>query len=197
MLPGASVADYEMPDTLALTDPAQYRALFEPTRQRIVSLLLERAATVSEVAEVFSKPKGTIGHHMKVLEDAGLVHVVRTERVRALEAKYYGRTARVFLFERVGAAVGEAQRILQRASDEVGAAEKAARSAPEGESPVLDANRRDVRIPAEQAHAFQERLAELLLDFAQAPRGGSTTYALTYAIFPTSQAPLPTRGDQR
>ena len=45
-------------------------------------------------------PKGTVGHHCKTLEAAGLIRVVRTRRVRALEEKFYGRTARVFVFGR-------------------------------------------------------------------------------------------------
>jgi DNA-binding transcriptional ArsR family regulator len=44
-------------------------------------------------------PKGTVGHHLKVLERAGLVHVVRTRRVRAVTEKYYGRVARLFLYQ--------------------------------------------------------------------------------------------------
>src|SRR5699024_10214475 len=98
----------------------EYRALFEDTRKQIVSLLLERAATTSELAEVLGKPKGTVGHHLKVLEEAGLVHVVRTKKVRALEAKYYGRTARVFLYRREHEAVGEEERVLANAAAEIG-----------------------------------------------------------------------------
>src|SRR5699024_9538805 len=95
------VPDYPLDDGLTLEDPAQYRALFEETRQQIVTLLSERAATVSELAATLQKPKGTVGHHMQVLADAGLVHVVRTQKVRALVAKYWGRTARIFYYHRV------------------------------------------------------------------------------------------------
>ena len=44
-------------------------------------------------------PKGTVGHHLKVLEKAGLVRVVRTRKVRALTEKYYGRVARLFVLK--------------------------------------------------------------------------------------------------
>jgi hypothetical protein len=44
-------------------------------------------------------PKGTVGHHLKVLERAGLIRVVRTRKVRAVTEKFYGRTARLFLFK--------------------------------------------------------------------------------------------------
>src|SRR5699024_8136111 len=138
----AAVPDYELPDELLLNEPQQYRALFEDTRQQIVSLLSERAATISELAEVLSKPKGTIGHHMNVLARVGLVHVVRTERVRALTAKYWGRTARVFYYHRIEAAVGSAQRTLERSAAEVSRLESG------GDETVFDVNRREARIPA-------------------------------------------------
>ena len=75
--------DYELAEALDLADARQYRALFEDTRREIVSLLLERAATTSELAEVLGKPKGTIGHHLKVLEEAGLASRVEPVRVAA------------------------------------------------------------------------------------------------------------------
>ena len=43
--------------------------------------------------------KGTVAHHLKVLEAAGLVKVVRTRRVRALTESFYGRTARLFVIK--------------------------------------------------------------------------------------------------
>lgn len=86
--------DYELDDVLDVDRPEQFKALFEETRVAIVDLLLERAATVKELAETLGKPKGTIGHHVSALVAAGLIRVVRTRMVRAIEAKYYGRVAR-------------------------------------------------------------------------------------------------------
>ena len=43
-------------------------------------LLRERAASTSELAVALEAPKGTVGHHLKVLESAGLIRVVRTAR---------------------------------------------------------------------------------------------------------------------
>lgn len=187
--------DYDLPDALMLEDPAQYRALFEETRHKIVALLSERAATVTELAVALDKPKGTIGHHVQVLADAGLVHVVRTEKVRALEAKYWGRTARIFWYERVGAAVGDAQRLLDDAAAEVGRLEAAAREAGTDVEGVLDVNRRDVRVPVERVREFRERLGRLLVEFADEPRGGDTTYALIFGVFPSEMPQLPARDE--
>lgn len=65
-------------------------------RTTILGLLRERAATVAELAEAVERPTSTVAHHVKVLVDAGLLQVVRTRRVRAVEERFYGRTARMF-----------------------------------------------------------------------------------------------------
>ena len=81
------------------SEPEQLRALGDDLRSRIIALLRDRAASTTELAAKLGLPKGTVGHHVKVLEKAGLVHVVRTRQVRAVTEKYYGRTARLFLFK--------------------------------------------------------------------------------------------------
>lgn len=176
--------DYDLPERLELTEPAQYRALFEETRARIVQLLLERAATTTELADAIGRPKGTIGHHLKALESAGLVHVVRTRRVRALEARYYGRTARVFLYREVGEAVGEPQRVLARAADEI-----------RGAAGVVDvpvtANQRYARIPVARAEEWKRRLDELTVELTREPAAGDTTFSLVVALYPVETGRLP------
>ncbi|HEY6379575.1 MAG TPA: helix-turn-helix domain-containing protein, partial [Candidatus Dormibacteraeota bacterium] len=64
-----------------------------PLRSMILDLLLERAATVAELAAAAGRPKSTLAHHVKVLVDAGMIRVVRTRRVRAIDERFYERTA--------------------------------------------------------------------------------------------------------
>ena len=64
-----------------------------------MALLRERAATTTELAEAVGLAKGTVAHHLKVLETAGLVRVVRTRQVRALTESFYGRVARLFVLK--------------------------------------------------------------------------------------------------
>jgi DNA-binding transcriptional ArsR family regulator len=87
--------DYELADTVELTRPDQLKAIGDPLRFTILGLLSEQAATTSQLADALERPRGTIGHHVKVLEQAGLVRVVRTRPVRGLTEKYYGRVARL------------------------------------------------------------------------------------------------------
>src|SRR5438128_5852581 len=91
-----SSPDYDLADRIALTTPSQVKAISHPLRTTILGLLHERAATVTELAVALERPKSTVAHHVKVLTEAGLVRVVRTRRVRAIEERFYGRTARLF-----------------------------------------------------------------------------------------------------
>jgi DNA-binding transcriptional ArsR family regulator len=65
-------------------------ALADELRVRILATTRERPASITELASHLGRPKGTVGYHLKVLERAGLVRVVRTRRVRAVTEKYYG-----------------------------------------------------------------------------------------------------------
>jgi DNA-binding transcriptional ArsR family regulator len=116
------VADYEADDILVVAETDQLRALADDARHRIVALLRERAATTTELAQAIGLAKGTVAHHVKVLENAGLVKVVRTRRVRALTESYYGRVARLFVLKsgdetphvRVRLSVEDARRFERR-----------------------------------------------------------------------------------
>ena len=114
--------DYDAAEVLVVSEPEQLRALGDELRSKIVVRIRDRAASISELAEELGLPKGTVGHHVKVLERAGLVRVVRTRQVRALTEKYYGRTARLFDIRsgddpEAGAHIAAAS--LRRAADEI------------------------------------------------------------------------------
>jgi DNA-binding transcriptional ArsR family regulator len=95
----SDLTDYPAEDVLVVSDPAQLKALGDELRGRILSLLRERAWSTQQLSRELDLPKGTVGHHLKVLERAGLIRVVHTRRVRAVTEKFYGRVARLFLFE--------------------------------------------------------------------------------------------------
>src|SRR5438552_18670031 len=91
-----AIPDYELADRQVVSEPAQLRALADPLRATILDLLLERGATVAELAAAVRRPKSTVAHHVSVLVEAGMLRIVRTRRVRAIDERYYGRTARMF-----------------------------------------------------------------------------------------------------
>jgi len=47
--------NYELADRVVVTEPAQLRALADPLRNTILDLLLERAATVTELASAVGR----------------------------------------------------------------------------------------------------------------------------------------------
>jgi DNA-binding transcriptional ArsR family regulator len=177
--------DYDLDDVLHLETVAQYRALFEATRQQIVDLLLERSANIKELAETLGKPKGTIGHHVSVLEAAGLIHVVRTEKIRAIEAKYYGRTARTYV---IGKAPDSSVDIAPGHFLTQAASEYATLSP---DDPAVLSTLRYARIPDERAEEWNQRLTDLAAEFTKEKRGGETTYGLAIALYPTDRPHLP------
>ena len=54
---------------------------------------------------------------------------------------------------------------------------------------------RHARITEEQASEFWERMAELVAEFDQLPRSGSTMYGFAVGVYPTDQPILPESGD--
>ncbi|WRZ88523.1 winged helix-turn-helix domain-containing protein [Streptomyces sp. NBC_01007] len=74
--------------------PEQFAALAHPLRQRLLFVLGHRPATISQLAAHLDARKGNVAHHLKVLREAGLVHIAETRRVRGGTEHYYQRTAR-------------------------------------------------------------------------------------------------------
>lgn len=76
--------------TVTVNEPRQLAALGHPVRARILTALETTPVSAQRLAENLGMTHGKIGHHMKVLERAGLIDVVETRKVRALTEKIYG-----------------------------------------------------------------------------------------------------------
>src|SRR5262245_24843076 len=186
MVGNSSPPDYDLADRIALTDTSQVRAMGHPLRTTILGLLHERAATVSELAVALERPKSTVAHHVKVLSEAGLVQVVRTRRVRAIDERFYGRTARMFYVSVERGADGD--EMPRDFNDFEVAARESAAAFRDGK---LWGFIRHARISEEQASQFWERMAELIAEFDGLPRSGDTMYGFAIGVYPTDQPTLP------
>ena len=173
------VIEYDAEETLLVSEPEQLRALGDELRGRIVSLLRERAWSTQQLARELDVPKGTMGHHLKVLERAGLIRVVHTRQVRALTEKFYGRVARLFLF----AAENPADARAFGASALRDAAFQLER-APEGAGFGLVLS----RLTKAQAGRFDRRLEKLIDDFRAADAPGGKPHRLALAYWKVSDA---------
>jgi DNA-binding transcriptional ArsR family regulator len=186
----SQIPDYELADRLVVTTPARLRAIADPLRATILDLLLERAATVAELAAAVKRPRSTVAHHVNVLVDAGMLRVVRTRRVRAIDERYYGRTARVFYVGVVNRP-GEDPTTVHANALSVAAAE----SVPTHEADDLRSILRHARIPAQRAAEFWDRVDALTREFAQLPRSGDTVYGFAAGLYPTDYPTLPDPDD--
>jgi DNA-binding transcriptional ArsR family regulator len=173
--------DYELADRLALTGPDQVKAIGHPLRTTILQLLHERAATVSELAQAVGRPKSTVAHHVEVLTRNGLTRVVRTRRVRAVEERFYGRTARMFFVAAEASPAGEG--LPGDFNDFEVAARESATAFEQGR---LWGFIRHARVTEDQASRFWQRMVELVDEFDRMPRSGATTYGFAVGLYPTS-----------
>ncbi|MDF2694328.1 MAG: Regulatory protein arsR family [Labilithrix sp.] len=173
------ILEYEADETLVVSDPDQLRALGDELRGRIVSLLRERAWSTQQLARELDVPKGTIGHHLKVLERARLIRVVHTRQVRAVTEKFYGRVARLFLFQAEEPADARAlgASALRDAAFQLERAPEGA-----GFGFVLS------RLSAAQLKRFDRRLEKLIEDFREADAPGGTPYRLALAFWKVRDA---------
>ena len=172
--------DYAIEDYVKATTPEQMKALADPTRITILSLLLERAATTTHLAAALDKPKGTVGYHLNVLADTGLIRVVRTRKVRAMTEKYYGRVGRTIVYASESDAPGH-MFMLQEAANE---------AVVHGDDSLPFTTLRRARIPSDRALEFSQRVLALAEEFVSLPRDGDTVYGFVAGVYPTEHPVL-------
>ena len=186
------LTDYSAEDVLVVRDPEQLRALGGDLRARIVMLLRERAASTTELAQAMGVPKGTVGHHLKVLERAGLIRVVATRQVRAVTEKYYGRVARLFVLK-----------TDEDAEDVVGGSALAAVMLRQAAEEILPAGVEAARITGGLSHArllpadarrLGIRLNRLFAAVQAADNPDGEPYGLAASLYPAPSA-LPREPD--
>jgi DNA-binding transcriptional ArsR family regulator len=180
------IPDYELDEMVVLTAHGQLRALADPLRATLLELLLERAATVTEMAQAVGRPKSSVAYHVNLLVDAGLLRVVRTRRVRAIEERYYGRVARTLY---IGALNRPEDKQVVAAIN--GLAEAAAESAAAHAADELRCTLVHARIPIDEVRNFWAQVQEIARQFAQIPRAGDQVYGFAAGLYPTDAPTLP------
>jgi DNA-binding transcriptional ArsR family regulator len=181
----SDIPDYELQDRIVVTTPSELRAMADPLRSTLLDLVLERAATVTELAAAVGRPKSTVAHHVNVLVDAEMLRVVRTRRVRAIDERFYGRTARVFYVGKVP---------LEQVTPPPWTnylADAAEESMTAYHSDTMWALHRHARISRERAAEFWERVDDVVREFSQLPRSGDSVYGFVAGLYPTDHPTLP------
>jgi DNA-binding transcriptional ArsR family regulator len=173
--------DYQLAEEVRADTPARMKALGDPLRMTILDLVLERSMTVTELAARLRRPKGSVAYHVNVLVTAGLLQVVRTKKVRAIEERYYGRTARTIVFEHAPGEIPFLDDVVAEIDLDL--------------ADTLQAGGftyRHARIAPERAAEYVQRLFQITLEFIDEPREGDVEYGLYVGMFPTKRRIGPT-----
>ncbi len=131
------------------------------------------------------RPKSTLAYHVGVLERAGLVRVVRTRRVRAIEERYFGRTARMFY-----AGVGRSSRGERLPLDFNDLELAASESQQAYRAHQMRSFIRHARIAPEDVVQFWRQAMALVDEFDRLPRSGDVVYGFTVGVYPIPGYPV-------
>ncbi len=174
------IPDYDLPEEVHATTPQQMKALANSSRTQILDLVLERAATVTELSAALDRPKSSVAYHVDQLVDAGLLRVVRSRKVRAIEERFYGRTGRTVVIGEVAKKTASTS-FLDQAVVEAGAADNQLSTI------------RHARIPKNRAEEFFAQVNQLAQKFTTLPREGDVVFGFVAAVYPTDHPTLPER----
>jgi putative molybdopterin biosynthesis protein len=81
-----------------IQDFEQLKIVTDARRLPILRLLMAGPATLSQLGQALGEHPALIRHHLKQLENVGLVELVDTRVVRGFVEKYYRAKARAFIF---------------------------------------------------------------------------------------------------
>ncbi|HLX56621.1 MAG TPA: winged helix-turn-helix domain-containing protein [Ktedonobacteraceae bacterium] len=184
----------ELPARVTITSFEQFKAISEPVRSRILGIIQNQPATAKQIADRLGATPGAIGHHLHVLEDAGLAKIVARRLVRGIVANYYTRTARIFNYnlpKDVTGGMEASLEVMNKAHDEMVEAQ-----ATINDDPYCSDGFPHIRLSPERARYYSERLQALVdevLDETPDPDG--KVYGIFVAMFmspPYMQGPSTT-----
>ncbi len=177
------VAMPDLPLQITVNTAQQFKALGDPMRWRILRTIRYRPATAKQIADILESAPGTVGHHLQVLEAAGLVKVVARRLTHGIIAKYYTRVARVFCFDfpsdlTTGAFVS--LDMITRTRDEMAESMNAG----QGEDEIATVSAPSAKITAERVEYYRSRMNALVEDFvSELPDPDGQVYTLFTTLF--------------
>jgi DNA-binding transcriptional ArsR family regulator len=188
----------ELPETFWIEDLDSLRALADPTRLQIIELLLE-PLSVKEIAEEMAVPRTRLYHHIKTLEQNGLIRVVGERKARALNERVYVAAAKEFrpgpgiLEEATGDEMGEAllTTVLDTTRADFIRAVRAGivRLDEIGERQLLAVGRCLVRLPAAKAEKFAREVEDLVkrMNEEDTQADEDPVFAFAFVFYPTKR----------
>ncbi len=172
----------ELPPQLTITTAQQFKAVSDPIRSRILGIIQNQPATAKQIADRLGATPGAIGHHLHVLESAGLAKVVALRIMRGIVSNYYTRTARIFTYHFPDEITGGAPKglaIMTSARDELAESLQTIK-----EGPLLMDGFPHIRLSPKHAQTYSELLNGLLDDILRDPPDpDGAVYGIFLAMF--------------
>ncbi|GCE22401.1 ArsR/SmtB family transcription factor [Dictyobacter kobayashii] len=182
LVDGEAIVMPELPATLTVNSAQQFKAFGDTTRMSILDLIKYEPLTAKQIGARLKIPAGTIGHHLQVLEAAGLAQVVARRLVHGITAKYYTRTARLFIFDFPPEVASGMERTLNFLTQ--ARAQLVDTLAADAQDVFCHTGFPHARLSRERVEEFNRRLFELAYDFATAePDPDGQVYGLSIALF--------------
>ncbi|MEU5155774.1 transcriptional regulator [Glycomyces sp. NPDC021274] len=163
-------------EALTLSTPQQYRALGHPVRHRLLFALGQESATLSRLAADLGISKGSAGHHLKVLREAGLVRLDGTRQVRGGTEQRFKRTAPRLRFDGEVATKAALAAVADHMRTD--------------EDPLLLL--RGIRLSEAQARRLRETLEELVHELAD--EDGEERYGVLVGLYRPQAGPVSEEG---
>jgi len=172
----------ELPIKLEITTIQQLKAFSDPLRARILGIIQQQPATAKQIADRLKVSPGAIGHHLHMLEAAGLAKVVARRFVRGTVANYYTRTARIFIFDlprEIQGDISVGLNTMTQARDEFADA-----LASWDDDPELSNSFPHLRVSPERAQVYHERIKALVEDILhETPDPAGEVYSVFITMF--------------
>lgn len=172
----------DLPVYIVISTIQQLKAISDPVRSRILGIIQNQPATAKQIADTLKASPGAIGHHMHVLESAGLAQVVARRLVRGIVANYYTRTARIFKYDLPREIIGNTSinlDIMSKAYEE-----QAESEANEEEDVYHCASFPHVRLSPQRAAYYSKRIQALVDDLLhEQPDPEGNVYGVIVSMF--------------
>ncbi|MCM8747403.1 helix-turn-helix domain-containing protein [Thermomicrobium sp. CFH 73360] len=188
---------FEPADVHVIADLGTLRACLHPLRLAILECLQREALNVAQIGYRLGLRSTTLYYHVRELEKAGLIRLVRTAIESGIQTKYYRAAARFYRLaptllqpqdgpEQLDASVDLVTTTLDMTVGELQAAllEGTFTAHPE----ISLVQRWITRTTAERAQRFKQRLLELLTEFqALEDESGDIVLEFTPVLFPRAR----------
>ena len=187
------MAQKKRPTLVELPRMDQIKALTDPTRMRVMEAIGD-GASVTEAAEKLDVPRTRLYHHIKVLEDKGLIQIQSTRKAGAIEEKIYETAAESF---KIAPELPDEAEISDGVDAILAIALDTTRAdlhqslvtglTTEGEGfrDKVGVGRSLARISQERADELMEELRQLVDKYCDGKEDGEGTYAFVWTVYPT------------